>query len=107
MRLIKDSARPFWKCIWGTLCWESIPLMVQNSSKVLDVNSAAPSVQSVRIGCSGNWDLSLRMWVRILGKTRLRVESSDTLDHLELASITTRKYRNGPLGGSIGPHTSA
>lgn len=84
-----------------------MPFIVQNSSKVLDVNSPAPSVLRVLIGFSGNWDLNLSMCERILGKTRLRVESKDTLDHLELASITTKKYLNGPLGGSIGPHTSA
>lgn len=41
-----------------------------------------------------------------LGKTRFLVDSRDTCDHLDEASMITIKYRKGPDGGSIGLQTS-
>lgn len=82
-------------------------MAIQKSSKVCEVNSPALSTRMILMGWSGNCALSLRMWAKSLGKTKLRVESKDTWDHLEDAQVMTRKNRKGPLGGSIGPHTSA
>ena len=86
--------------------WTLIPAIIQKSSNVGEVNSPALSSLNVLIGLSGNCALSLRMWASNLEKTRFLVDNRDVWDHLEEASIMTRKKRNGPLAGVIGPQTS-
>lgn len=46
------------------------------------------------------------MWDRILPNARFLVDNNETCSHLVDESIRTKKYLNGPLGGSIGPHIS-
>lgn len=84
-----------------------MPMAAQTSSKALEVNSPALSTLILRIGYSGNWDLSCRMFAMMRAKTRFLEESSEVFDHFAEASIMARKKRKGPEGGSIGPHTSA
>lgn len=85
----------------------SVPTVVQKSSKVWDVKSSALSTLMVLIGFSGNCAFNFRIWASILENTKFRVDNSDTCDHFEEASVITKKNQNGPLGGCIGPHTSA
>ena len=84
-----------------------MPNEIQKSSKVGDVNSPALSTRMVRIGYFGNCARRRRICASIRGNIMFCVASRLMLDHLEDASIIGIKYRNGPLGGLMGPHTSA
>lgn len=71
------------------------------------MNSPASSVLRVRIGYSGNYTGRRIICARSREKTWFLVDNNETRDHFELASMTTKKNRKGPFGGSIGPQTSA
>jgi len=105
-RLINDSVRPL--CVWicATGCSTLIPIDMQYSLKLFDVNSLALSKRIVLIGLSRNWALNLIIWANSHANATLRVDSKEMCDHLVHASIKTIKYLNGPLGGWIGPHIS-
>lgn len=83
-----------------------MPVVSQKSSNTGEVNSPALSIRITFIGELGNWDRNRRICVSSLEKTKFLVEISETCDHLVEEKMITRKYRNGPLGGSMGPQTS-
>lgn len=79
---------------------------MHRSSNAGDVNSPALSMRMVLIGEFRNCARSLMIWVSSRAMTKLRADISDTWDHFVDEQIMTRKKRKGPLGGSMGPHTS-
>ena len=83
MRLIMDSANPFWVWTCGTGCSTSIPKEAQYASKLLEVNSPALSILMLFIEYSGKCARSFIICASKRAKATLRVDNRQTWDHLQ------------------------
>ena len=83
-----------------------MPVAVQKSSKVLDLNLAALSILSILMRTSRVCTLILMIIAKSLGNARFQVLSRDTSACFLDASTNTKKYWKGPDGGVMGPERS-
>jgi hypothetical protein len=65
------------------------------------------STLRVCIGLSRNCALNFNMFANMRENTKFLVDKRKICDHFDEESSIARKNLNGPLAGSMGPHTFA